>query len=642
MGVRARRPNAHALRRLARGKQFRSDDEYTTSLRWEGDICCEVENSDQNVVRATTTTTERTDENRNLGEAFIRKEEEVVKLKSHHREIIPLLKKRRRITRRFASPGGLFPDPLLCHASPWTTKVDGDISVPQCQQDNGSKDALQSLGKESNSFTDDSTKCKKKINCTNKKQTPTDTSHIIGVVNHNENEALPKVSLGGMEPLTDTMCFDWFRCNYLIVHVAIMLADGLQGTHLYVLYEGYGYSVASLYCLGFVSGALTSPFIGPFVDKMGRKNSAILYCALEIIINLLEQFPNLSGLIISRIVGGITTNLLFSVFESWLVTEHRRRGYAEDGLETILRDSVILSNLAAIASGWLAHTLATNFGAVGPFEGAVTCTAVALFLVMTMWTENYGGTSSGVESVMGYLNSAFRTIVTDSKICRIGLIQGLTEGALQTFVFLWSPALRRFSTAAPSNNIGLDENGEPAYGLIFGAFMACGVLGGLSEPFVRKVVTTTFVITPPPPTTKIRNSLKGDNNDVIEIDGEGEVRPMTVEFIAAICYICSAGLLATPFLLPLDNPFSFSVALASFLLYEFLVGLYMPCEGVIRSIYMPTSSMCSLMTMLRVIVNVAVAFGVISTNYVPFTMAFGAVSTLMVIAAIIQLSMWRV
>ena len=62
------------------------------------------------------------------------------------------------------------------------------------------------------------------------------------------------------------MSFSAFRINYLIVHIAIMLADGLQGTHLYVLYEGYGYSVASLYCLGFLTGAVTSPFIGPFVD----------------------------------------------------------------------------------------------------------------------------------------------------------------------------------------------------------------------------------------------------------------------------------------------------------------------------------------------------------------------------------------
>lgn len=434
------------------------------------------------------------------------------------------------------------------------------------------------------------------------------------------------------------MSFSAFRINYLIVHIAIMLADGLQGTHLYVLYEGYGYSVASLYCLGFLTGAITSPFIGPFVDKIGRKKAAMLYCSLEMFINWLEQFPYFYGLIVSRVIGGITTNLLFSVFESWLVTEHRRRGYAEGKLETILRDSVILSNLAAIASGFLAEFLAMKFGPVGPFEGAVTCTAIALVLVSTMWRENYGSDVPGVQSVRGYMASAFETIVTDTNISRIGLIQGLTEGSLQTFVFLWSPALARFAANAPSNVLGLDGNGEPAYGLIFGAFMACGVGGGLSEPYVRRVAT--YLVRDHDRRAGLRR------RDTIIIDGEGEVKPAAVEFLATGVYLACAGLLLVPYLLPADGKYSFSISLLAFLVYEFMVGLYMPCEGVIRSIYMPTSSVCSVMTMLRVIVNIAVALGVISTNYVPFTTAFAAVSTLMLVSAGIQLSMvdskeWR-
>ena len=434
------------------------------------------------------------------------------------------------------------------------------------------------------------------------------------------------------------MSFSAFRVNYLVVHIAIMLADGLQGTHLYVLYEGYGYSVASLYCLGFLTGAITSPFIGPFVDKIGRKKAAMLYCSLEMFINWLEQFPYFYGLIVSRMIGGITTNLLFSVFESWLVTEHRRRGFAEEKLETILRDSVILSNLAAIASGFLAEFLAVRFGPVGPFEGAVACTAIALVLVATMWRENYGSDAPGVQSVRGYMSSAFETIVTDTNISRIGLIQGLTEGSLQTFVFLWSPALARFAVNAPSNVVGLDGNGEPAYGLIFGAFMACGVAGGLSEPYVRQVAT--YLVRDHDRRAGFRR------RDTVTIDGEGEVKPAAVEFMATGLYVGCAGLLMVPYVLPAEGEYSFSISLFAFLVYEFMVGLYMPCEGVIRSIYMPTSSVCSVMTMLRVIVNVAVALGVISTNYVPFTTAFAAVSALMITSAGIQLSMvdnkeWR-
>ena len=224
---------------------------------------------------------------------------------------------------------------------------------------------------------------------------------------------------------------------------------------------------------------------------------------------------------------------------------------------------------------------------------------------------------------------AFHTIVNDSRISRIGLAQGLTEGTLQTFVFLWSPALRNFSKNAPSNTIGLDEDGEPAYGLIFGAFMACGVLGGLVSPMFRKAVTW---LSP--------SNQKNDESDIIEIEGEGQVKPSAVELLSSGIYLVSGIVLLTPYLLRnSDSPYAFSLSLLSFLIYEFCVGLYMPLEGVIRSIYMPNESMCSLMTMLRVIVNVAVALGVISTNYISFSTAYCSISMMMIISSVLQVSL---
>jgi len=432
--------------------------------------------------------------------------------------------------------------------------------------------------------------------------------------------------------------FTMFRIQYLIVHTAIMLADGLQGTHLYVLYEGYGYSVSSLYSLGFVAGAFTSPFIGPIVDKIGRKKAAMLYCVLEMLINYLELFPIFAGLIASRVIGGITTNLLFSVFESWLVSEHRSRGFGEEKLETILRDSTIVSNSAAILSGYLAHCLATNFGAVGPFQGAVVLTCVALILVWAMWTENYGtgNCSSELTTWKGNMVGAFNTIVNDSKISRIGLIQGFTEGSLQTFVFLWSPALRAFAKSAPKGALGIDTNGEPAYGLIFGAFMACGVLGGFGEPMFRKLITKLTVTEKDDKILSKEDTSKSEGSS--EQDGK-ELQPVAVDFLCTICYLTSALLFLTPVLVKKDSPHSFTICVGAFLIYELMVGLYMPCEGVIRSMYMPNESICSLMTMLRVIVNVAVAIGVASTNYVPFKNAFAALSVMMVVAAALQISL---
>jgi MFS transporter, MFS domain-containing protein family, molybdate-anion transporter len=160
---------------------------------------------------------------------------------------------------------------------------------------------------------------------------------------------------------------------------------------LYVLYEGYNFNVATLYASGFVMGAISSPLVGPIVDNFGRRKAAMMYCFLEMIINTLEQYECLTGVIAARLIGGITTNLLFTVFEAWLITEHRQRNFPEEKLEIVLRDTVISSNLSAIASGFIAHKLAETFGAQGPFKGAVACTSLALLLVGTKWEENYGG-----------------------------------------------------------------------------------------------------------------------------------------------------------------------------------------------------------------------------------------------------------
>lgn len=435
----------------------------------------------------------------------------------------------------------------------------------------------------------------------------------------------------------------------------------LSGTHLYVLYEGYGFSVASLYCLGFITGALTAPITGPLIDRLGRKKAALVYCALEVGINLLEQFPFLSGLIVSRVVGGVTTNLLSTVFEAWLDTEYRNRGFAQEEYETLMRDSVVVSNLAAIASGYLAHILAEAFGPVGPFEGAVSCTAIAFVVIAFLWTENYGKAgnrsknannktdtnaandhvdvaegedSSLVEpdlickSSLQELKDTIEFIRSDSRVLRVCITQGLTLGSLHTFIFLWSPLLKEFTAGATGNQWGLDSHGEPAYGLIFGAYMTAGVLGGLCSPACRKLVT--LLLSP---------LIKSTVPETVTVDGEGAIRPMDVEFQGALCYFLCAVLLLVPSLMSATSEYTFSVSLFCFIAYEFSVGIYSPCEGVMRSIYIPPESRGTIMTVPSIIVNVAVALAVVSTECIPRQAALAVISLLLMTCSCLQLSL---
>jgi MFS transporter, MFS domain-containing protein family, molybdate-anion transporter len=431
------------------------------------------------------------------------------------------------------------------------------------------------------------------------------------------------------------------------------------GTHLYVLYESYGYSVASLYCLGFLTGGFMSPITGPMVDRIGRKKAAMLYCLLEMFINGLEQYPYLPGLIASRMIGGFTTNLLCQVFETWLDTEYRLRGLEKKKYEIIMRDSVIVSNLAAIFSGYLAHVLAEWYGATGPFRGAVCCTGMALSVVGTLWTENYGSQEGDeVKHMFEYFREAVAAFRADSRMLRVGAVQGLTAGSIQIFIFLWAPALRELSRTADASTAGLDSHGEPAYGLIFGAFMAAGVFGGVLAPLIRRAVSC--VLSP------IADS-EDDSLEIVEVDGEEvEVRPMAVEFLAAFCYMVSALLLLVPFVFTGEAGDSFAVCLAAFLAFELLIGVFLPCEGVIRSLYFPATARASVMSLPRIIVNGAVSVGVASTNFIRYVgivesscivvslpqaislvlvslnsleTAFAAVATMMLISAFLQLSL---
>jgi MFS family permease len=470
-------------------------------------------------------------------------------------------------------------------------------------------------------------------NCNNDEQKDPDSFAL--------NSSSEKTVSLGIKERSDQINFEKFRMQYLFAFAAIMLADGLQGTHLYVLYEGYGYSVASLYALGFSSGAITSVFTGAIVDRIGRKKAVMIYCALEIFINYLEQYPVFLFLVISRVIGGITTNLLFTVFETWLVTEHRKRHFEEEKLTIILRDSNIVSNLAAILSGYIAHLLASAYGPVGPFEGAVGFTVIALVIVTLLWCENYGDeTHTDSTSMRDHFASALKIIKGNPELSRLGLIHGLTEGSLQTFVFLWSPILQAVSSRSIQSTLGLDKNGEPAYGLIFGAYMLFGVLGGFFEPKLRSGINKilkSIIYSSTRINGYCRENCESTNNEDTHIDEE-KMAKLEVNYLCAGCYLLCSILFFVPCVVDFESPYAFSIFLASFLLYELLVGVFIPSQGVVRSIYIPNESMCSIMNMLRFMTNIVVAFGVLMTNHIPLRFSFFALSSMMIMACILQLS----
>lgn len=99
--------------------------------------------------------------------------------------------------------------------------------------------------------------------------------------------------------------------------------------------QGYGMNVALLFLTGFTSSAIASVFVGGYIDTLGRKKACMLFCVLEVVIQALEHIPHMGPLLLGRVLGGISTALLFTAFEAWMVTEHKKRG-GWGGIDTLV------------------------------------------------------------------------------------------------------------------------------------------------------------------------------------------------------------------------------------------------------------------------------------------------------------------
>lgn len=256
----------------------------------------------------------------------------------------------------------------------------------------------------------------------------------LGNDNNKSDDSGDKVEKSSTDNTTKYARFLSFRRKYLSVYLIIMLADWMQGTHMYTLYLSYGVNVAALFLTGFLSGAIFAPFLGSAVDKFGRKKSCIVYCILEIIINFMEHSTNFEVLLFGRVLGGISTNLLFSAFESWMTTEHRKRGFPEEWLPQTYSVASVGNGVTAILAGIVAQLFEDRLGPIGPFQAVIVLTVLALLMILP-WDENYGESSNddgSTTSLRAQFVEGWKTTYSNSFIWRIGLTQALSEGAMYT------------------------------------------------------------------------------------------------------------------------------------------------------------------------------------------------------------------
>jgi len=264
---------------------------------------------------------------------------------------------------------------------------------------------------------------------------------------------------------------------------------------------------------------------------------------------------------LGRILGGISTSLLFSVFDSWLVSESQREGFNGEQLGNTFSLAYFGSSVAAIAAGQFGEIAAnlaplTSIGGgiyyggyVTPFDLANVVLVLCMFYISRKWSENYGHQSDGQSG--GSFGKALGTILEDKKILLCGLICSSFESSMFIFVFNWTPCLME------------PDQPVPPFGHIFTGFMIFCLLG-----------------------TRVYAYLAGS---------------LAVEEIGLIVMAVSMACHLTVFLVE-----NVMVRFVAFLVFEACVGLYFPMIGTLKGDIVPEDMRSTIYNIYRLPLNIIV------------------------------------
>ena len=293
---------------------------------------------------------------------------------------------------------------------------------------------------------------------------------------------------------------------------------------------------------------------------------------------------------LGRLLGGVATSLLFSVFDAWLIRAHndaklkqylgKSFSWAAYGNSTIAIVAGLIANNAASAFPMNKVFEQTNLyygGYLNPFDISLICLVVCGALALSLWEENYGqeqadDTNTDEEQNKGNngkwydgLHQAFGMVTRNTEILLCGVISSLFEGSMYIFVFMWTPALT-----------GGDHDVKLPFGLIFSTFMVCCMAG-----------SSTF-------------SLFMERN-------------IKVETLAIGIF----GLASSSMLIVAMSP-SPTLAFVAMNLFEVAVGLYWPTMGTMKGAIVPESKRAAIYNLFRIPLNFIVLFSLL-TDLTPTT-----------------------
>ncbi|KAF8196104.1 hypothetical protein BJ912DRAFT_956324 [Pholiota molesta] len=379
--------------------------------------------------------------------------------------------------------------------------------------------------------------------------------------------------------------------KYLLVYAIVMGADWLQGPYVYSLYrEQYGFPerlVAVLFVTGFVSAGLAAPLVGVWADQHGRRKLCLVFCVTYGLACLFILVPSVPLLLLGRVLGGISTSILFSAFESWLISAGSASALPSADLSTIMGRATLVNGIVATGAGVVSNQLVGwtgNFAA--PFVASGALLVLGWIVIRASWGENYGGGGGGVSSgdmfQVKRLGQAWSIVRKDPLLLVLGLTQTCFEGSMYLFVFLWVPSLQEASPLASSLPLGY----------IFSAFMVSMMLGSL--------LYTAIVAHHARATAAYSNGYANGHGAHSKTAGVDSALTLHAKLSSIVCAV-SALALATSVASADEH-----VRFWAFCAFEACVGMYYPVQGTLRGTLISNEHRATLSSLFRVPLNVFV------------------------------------
>ena len=104
------------------------------------------------------------------------------------------------------------------------------------------------------------------------------------------------------------------------------------------------------------------------------------------------MFSSLSGLAVGRLLGGLATSILFSVFESWLVSASKSQDMPSEELGELLGRCTLVNGIVASLTGVASDALVGYSKTFkSPFVASGLLLLLAGLVIRSTWAENYGG-----------------------------------------------------------------------------------------------------------------------------------------------------------------------------------------------------------------------------------------------------------